>query len=133
MKRTAVSPQAVRFVSFAFEGDPLLPAGASTKRGCQVVAAHGHHCQVPRPLDGRRQASLMLGAYAGLAPGLDLGLVRQVPRQHVDVFVVNILGVVHAEGAYLPSRIVTRSAAAKSAATTAARGPSPWAASSRSR
>ena len=98
----------------------MLPAGAATKRCCQVVAAHGHHSQMPRPLDGRSQPTLVFGAYSRLAPRFDLGLVRQVPRQHIDLFVVNILDVVHAEGANLPSCIIARSPAAKPATTAAA-------------
>ena len=98
----------------------MLSAGAATERCCQVVPAHGHHSQMPRPFDGRSQPTLVFGTHSRLAPRFNLGLVRKVPSQHIDVFVVNILGVVHTECTNLPSCIIARSppAANPSATTT---------------
>lgn len=58
---------------------------------------------MPSPLYGGAQGPLMLGAHTALAPGLYLGPVRNVAAQALVVLVVNVLDVLHAEGAYPPS------------------------------
>jgi hypothetical protein len=56
--------------------------------------------QVPRPLDGDGQSTLMLGTRAGFASGLDLASFGQGAAQGGHVFIIDRLGFFQAKGAY---------------------------------
>lgn len=67
------------------------------------VRAEGDHRQMASSLDGGGQTTLVLGADACLAPGLDLVSVRQEPPEGFDFLIVDVLHVVYAEPAHLAS------------------------------
>lgn len=84
-------------VSPAEKGSTAVKRGA----GCpEVVCGIGQQRQVPRPFQSDREASLVLGAGAGLAPGVDLPAIGQVAAQGVHVLVVytgHVLGTEEAD------------------------------------
>jgi len=57
----------------------------------------GQQGHMPRPLDGHRQAALMLGADPGLPTGANLAALADVALQRLDILVVDLLDVLHAE------------------------------------
>ena len=85
--------------------------------GLQMRPARGQHRQVASPLDGSRQLPLMLGADTRLPPRLYLGLVGNVPDQHVHVLVVDVGDVVGAEAAYLAPGVIPAPATASARPT----------------
>ena len=106
--------------------------------GLQMRAARGQHRQVARPLDGPRELPLVLGADARLPPRLDLGLIGDIPDEHVHVLVVDVGDVVGAKAAHLAPGVVAAPAAparpAAGARTWWAAGARTWwAAGARSR
>src|SRR5690606_32673013 len=68
---------------------PLLPS----------VGGVGQQGHLPGPLDGPGQLALVPGAVARNAPRQDLGPLRQVPAQAAGLLVVDVIDLVHAEGA----------------------------------
>ena len=103
-----------------------------------MVWAKWDQGQMPCALDGGCQGALVLRADTGLSSGLYLPAVGHVPAEAVGVLVVDVLYVVNAEAADLPTAVV--SGPAPSAAESSARpstgsasaGPSAWASRSRS-
>jgi hypothetical protein len=61
----------------------------------------GKEGDVPCPLEGNAKFALVAGARAGLSPGLDLGPLREVAAEAVDLLVVDLDGLVGAERADL--------------------------------
>ena len=64
-----------------------------------MVRAEGHQSQMSGTLDGGGQATLMLGAHASLSSRLDLIAVGNEPSDLVTLFVVEIVNIIHTEGA----------------------------------
>jgi|TARA_B100000809_G_C14933331_1_gene457666 hypothetical protein len=64
-----------------------------------MVRAEGHQSQMSGTLDGGGQATLMLGAHASLSSRLDLIAVGNEPSELVNLFVVDIVNMIHTEGA----------------------------------
>ena len=64
-----------------------------------MVRAEGHQSQMSGTLDGAGQATLMLGAHASLSSRLDLKAVGNEPSELVNLFVVDIVNMIHTEGA----------------------------------
>ena len=95
-----------------------------------MVGAERNEGEVPGALDGGRKRALVLGAYAGLAPGLYLPAVGHVSPEAVGVLVVYVFDVIYAEPANLAAGVVSGPAApaaeasARSAAGSAAAGSS---------
>src|SRR5579885_121966 len=73
-----------------------------------VLRREGQQRQVAGPLDGHRQAALVLGARTRLAPRLNLAALRQVASQPVRVLVIDDLHLLYTEGAHLAPRHVAR-------------------------
>ena len=74
-----------------------------------VVGAEGQERNDARPLNGSRKGPLMPGAVARLAAGINLEPVGEISPQPAHVLVVDILNLVHAEGADLSPGNVTAS------------------------
>ena len=62
---------------------------------------------MPGPLYGGAQSALVLGANTALTTGLYLGPVGNVAAQPLVVLIVDVLDVLHAEGAHPTARRVT--------------------------
>jgi len=69
--------------------------------GSEVLRRVRQERDVACPLQGDRQLTLMARARAGLAPGLDLGPLREVAAEPVHFLVVDLDGLVGAERADL--------------------------------
>ena len=79
--------------------------------GHLVVRAEGDEREYARALDCARQGALVLRAHAGLAARLHLVSVGDEAPQPAHVLVVDVLHLVHAEGANLSPRIIPGPAA----------------------
>src|SRR5688500_12035767 len=97
--------------------DPKTPAAkpptsirspASTARGlgAEVLGCVREQGHVAGALQGDRQLALVAGAGAGLAARLDLGPLREVAAEAVDLLVVDERGLVGAERADLAATSV---------------------------
>ena len=64
-----------------------------------MVRAEGQEGQMSGALDGGGQATLMLGAHPSLSSRLDLIAVGNEPSEPVNLFVVDIVNMIHTEGA----------------------------------
>ena len=62
-----------------------------------MVRAEGHQSQMSGTFDGGGQATLMLGTHAGLSSRLDLIAVGNEPSELVNLFVVDIVNMIHTE------------------------------------
>src|SRR3954447_3697207 len=71
--------------------------------GAQVLRRVRQQRNVARALERYGQLALVFGTGARLATWLDLGALRQVAAQAVDLLVVDQHGLVGAEGAHLPA------------------------------
>ena len=87
-----------------------------------MIGAEWNEREVPRALDCVGESALVLGANAGLPPGLYSPSVGHVTAEALRVLVVDVLDVVNAEPADLPAAVVPGPAAAPEAS---AAGPSP--------
>ena len=79
--------------------------------GHLVVRAEGDEREYARALDRPGKHPLVLRAHARLAPSFHLVSVRGEAPQLAHILVVDVLDLVHAEGADFAPRIVTRPAA----------------------
>lgn len=61
---------------------------------------HGEQGQMPRPLDGNSQITLVTGAHAGLATRIDFAPLADEAAQTANILIVNDLHLVHAEAAH---------------------------------
>ena len=79
--------------------------------GHLVVRAEGDERQYARALDCPRQRTLVLRAHTRFATSFHLVTVRNEPPQPAHILIVDVLHLVHAKGANLPTRIVPGPAA----------------------
>ena len=84
-----------------------------------MVWAEWNESQVPGALNCIRQGTLVLGANARLATGLNLPTIRHVPPEPIGFLVVDVLDVIYAEAADLAPTIVSWPAAAPASETAA--------------
>src|SRR4051794_24767339 len=77
-----------------------------------VLGAVRQQCHEAGALQGCGERALVMRAGAGLAARLDLGSIRQVAAQPVDVLVIDNMNLVHPELAEGSARRVTAAATA---------------------
>ena len=74
---------------------------AAYAAGIGVVSDEGHQRNLSGPLDGHPEGALVFGADAGAAARLNLSPLRNEPPNLVNLFVIDVLHVLYAEGANL--------------------------------
>ena len=88
-----------------------------------MVGHERHQSYLPGPLDGAPECPLVFGADTGAAAGFDLSPLRNEPADLIDLFVVDVGDLFHAERANLapaheaPTRTATGSARATGSST----------------
>jgi hypothetical protein len=96
-----------------------------------VVGHERHQRNLPGPLDGGSQGTLMFGADTGSTAGLNLGPFGNKPANFINLFVVNMRDVFCAKGTdltttYKPASGATTGSSASAAWSSSASAESLW-------